>query len=225
MAFVSKTLLVLLGLALLSCALGNDERIVGGTIAKKKFRKFLSQLYIGGSFGCTGSILSDQYILTAAHCFDGISGRPNLVRRSFLYVGQRSADPDSSVPYYDFETVYMHKDYDESDKALRNDVAIVKIKQTLPSGSVHKVKLVSGPRPNKVVTVAGYGALNEDGTSASYAMQTKVVTKGFQECRNADRASFRNVLFKKYHVCAVSLGYPNEGRTDSCCTLFCYDPG
>ena len=52
---------------------GDDftTRIVGGQEATPHSYPFQVALFIGEGYFCGGSIISDQWILTAAHCIDG----------------------------------------------------------------------------------------------------------------------------------------------------------
>lgn len=46
-----------------------DSRIIGGTFSKEyEFPWLVALFHRGGSFFCGGSLINDQYVLTAGHC-------------------------------------------------------------------------------------------------------------------------------------------------------------
>jgi secreted trypsin-like serine protease len=45
-------------------------RVIGGTVANVKQYPFFAALWIDGSHGCGASILTKDFVLTAAHCQD-----------------------------------------------------------------------------------------------------------------------------------------------------------
>ena len=48
-----------------------DSRIISGTQAKKDMWPWQVSIYYNRQFICGGSIVSPQWIITAAHCVDG----------------------------------------------------------------------------------------------------------------------------------------------------------
>jgi len=57
------------------------SRIVGGTQAQKDEWPWQAMLAsTGGSQFCGGSLIADQWVLTASHCVDGASARQIVVR-------------------------------------------------------------------------------------------------------------------------------------------------
>lgn len=51
----------------------NGKPIVGGSEANKGYYPWQVAIYYDEDFLCGGSLLSDQHVLTAAHCFKGLS--------------------------------------------------------------------------------------------------------------------------------------------------------
>ena len=66
--FVKKTLALLPG----DCGLpGPADKIVGGEEATPHQYPWMAALFIDDKWFCGGSLISDQWVMTAGHCADG----------------------------------------------------------------------------------------------------------------------------------------------------------
>nr|CAD7570897.1 unnamed protein product [Timema californicum] len=94
-----------------------DGRIIGGEDAD--IIDFPYQLSLGyfSSHSCGASIISADWVLTAAHCVYGRSA-------SILAVRAGSSIRNSGGTLHYFEKVIIHQDYD--DDYLANDIAVIK---------------------------------------------------------------------------------------------------
>jgi secreted trypsin-like serine protease len=131
----------------------DTEMIVGGTAAPDGKYPWQVRLYssMGDSVGfCGGSIIGDQWILTAAHC---------LLNTDAVVVGYGSNDRTKTTKI-ESEKVIVNPAYVAGEKA---DVALVKLKKPIPNASAipfadaatAKTLLPAGA----TVTVTGWGAL------------------------------------------------------------------
>lgn len=195
--------------------------IVGGKVAKRAYRKHLAYVIVntksGSGFTCTGTIVGRRWILTAAHCVDSFNSSEDVdVSSSYAYISPRSLSKNLVKEYF-FKSVYVHKNYKPLGLDSRHDIAVVELAKNIQRSKYFPTTLGDAPRPKTNVIGAGYGVLNEDGTPTRFAMQTKVVAQSFRTCASRESNSIRKYLRNKLQVCATSLGFPNEGRTDTCC--------
>jgi len=96
------------------------SHIVGGTEAKPHQFPWQVGIFMDASYFCGGSIISDEYILTAAHCADGFS--------SFeVVIGAHEVRNPSEEGHLETTTrkAFVHPDWDSFN--LANDMAILKV--------------------------------------------------------------------------------------------------
>lgn len=214
-----KFLVLLYALVTIAHASKNIPQIVGGKRATRKVRRHLVKLELyyenGDSSICSGSILDRRHILSAAHCVYSSSETVEKAY-SYVYVGQKRSEPRNAEAFY-FEKVWIPDEY-YADEDSRFDIAVVKLDTEIPDELYYPIRIAKEPKPDKKVIAAGYGLTSDGGSDSKYAMQTTVISKSFDECYENDYEEAQDILSEKYHVCAVSKGWPDKGRTDSCRT-------
>ncbi|XP_031763541.2 trypsin-3-like [Galleria mellonella] len=179
-------------------------KIVGGTetnITSYPYQVYVEVLRGVLSYGCGGSILSDKYVLTAAHCLTGVS-------RVRVRAGSTSAS--SGGTRYTTFLYKIHPDYDPI--TSDNDIGIIRMvrKMTLDGVNTRAVALPSADTvidEGQNVVVTGWGATSEGGSGSDTLMVVTVPVVSLQSCNETYSNSITPRMF-----CA---GY-EEGGKDSC---------
>ncbi|KAJ8712907.1 hypothetical protein PYW08_008211 [Mythimna loreyi] len=140
-----------------------SQRVSGGWEAEEnQFPSTVSLRTVsdtGGVSACTGSVLTNQWILSAAHC---------LARR-YSYVvmlGQTNI----TTPGYMVETTerYLPDGYNQASSAVQtDDIGLLKLPRSIPYGdSIQPIRLQSSQRKNveyagKQLIFSGYGRTDD----------------------------------------------------------------
>lgn len=137
---------------------GAPERVVGGMTTQVGDHNWLVGFYYLGSFRCGGSLITNQWVLTAAHCFPSITGTANIV----FYVGAHSrTGTEAWVVRPTVNLAVRHPSYNSAN--FRNDIGLYRLSVAvafnenvgtvcIPDGSVSYV--------NVFCWAAGWGTMS-----------------------------------------------------------------
>ncbi|KAJ7320590.1 hypothetical protein JRQ81_020101 [Phrynocephalus forsythii] len=184
------------------------NRIVGGTAASIGDWPWQVSLHFRGIHLCGGSIITPEWIVTAAHCVEGTNSNPNywkafagILRQTemFSYKGHRVAK------------VIRHPDYDSTSKS--NDVALMKLQTPLYFnefiGPVCLPNYGMMFQPEQMCWISGWGALYQRGNTSKVLNAARVPLIDSLLCNNR---YIYNGLILPTMICAGYL----EGKVDSC---------
>ncbi|KAK9694490.1 Trypsin [Popillia japonica] len=181
-----------------------DGRIVGGEATTIEQHPYQISVQILGSHWCGGSIISDRYIVSAAHCF--------AYPTSWYSIRAGSSLHNSGGQVIAASSITNHPNYNPS--TADNDISIVFLASALTFGS--GVATIPLPAQNEYVAegslavVTGWGNLQEGGSAP---IQLQVV--GVPIVSNARCAALYSVLGWDVSDNMLCAGY-DEGGKDAC---------
>ncbi|NXC65721.1 TMPS2 protease, partial [Anhinga anhinga] len=184
------------------------NRIVGGSGAVLGQWPWQVSLHVQGTHVCGGSIITRQWIVTAAHCVEGQFSDPRSWR---VYAGILNQNEMILKHAYRVQQIISHPDYDTDSKD--NDVALMKLETLLSfTDTVQPVCLPNSGmmfQPDQQYWISGWGAEHQGGKTSNrlnYAMVSLI------ERSRCNSVSIYNGMIFPTMICAGYL----EGRIDSC---------
>ncbi|KAH8283622.1 hypothetical protein KR018_009584 [Drosophila ironensis] len=193
------------------CGLINTlQKIVGGQETRIHQYPWMTVILINNRFYCSGSLINDLYVLTAAHCVEGVPAE--FIALRFLE-HNRSQTNEDMVIRRSVAKVKVHELYNPL--TFDNDIALMRL---------HKPVDVENPflRPiclpivfqsfdHEVGVVTGWGAQREAGYASDTLREVDVLVITQSDCRN--HTSYRAGQITDNMMCA---GYISEGGKDAC---------
>ncbi|KAK6640424.1 hypothetical protein RUM44_012118 [Polyplax serrata] len=179
-------------------SLRTDPYIVSGTPAPKDAYPFIVSLRAKktNDFYCGGALVSDRFVLTAAHCIhDSIK---------FIEVGVGSNAIENQT-IHELEEAFIYPSY--TPLTTIDDIALLKLKK--PVTFSDSVQPILFPFPNRTdnlpVIAMGWGRTAADGPASEILLELKRNVLSNDECSN--RLAVGGSKIKSNHIC---LG-TNEG--------------
>ncbi|XP_066251746.1 brachyurin-like [Euwallacea similis] len=175
-------------------------RIVGGTVATRNGFPYQVALIINNSGFCGGSIISNQWVLTAAHCIDSATS---------VQVIAGAHNPSTTVNEptqvrIAAEARTVHKEWNR--QTLSNDVALLRASEIpITNDGISAIQLAasdSGTFAGSTATLTGWGRTSDASNSIAQELQVvelPVITNAV--CQS----SFGNIV-QEQHVCTSGAG-------------------
>lgn len=180
------------------------DRVKGGSSAQEGEWPWQASLKINGRHYCGASLISDRYLVTAAHCFQKTLNPKNYT----ISFGTRVTPP--YMQHY-VQQITIHEDYIPGEH--HDDVAVVLLtEKVLFRNDVHRVCLPEATQvfpPGEGVVVTGWGALSYNGKYPELLQKAPVKIIDTNACNSWEAY---NGLIQDTMLCA---GYM-EGNIDAC---------
>jgi trypsin len=195
------------------------QAVVGGKPVPDGKLPYVANVRVMGAFGCTGTLIASQWVMTAGHCgsatgslTQGVVPSPVAWPPQAYEVVLNSARADGEGgETHSVSDILVDSDYIVTNGS-GNDVTLMKLDE--PSKVAPMRIAAVGERakwnPGVLTTIAGFGATSSDGSEMPDRMQfAQVPIVSDSDCAKAyGDGSFD----AKTMVCA---GYP-QGGTDTC---------
>uniref|UniRef100_G1RLC0 Plasma kallikrein n=1 Tax=Nomascus leucogenys TaxID=61853 RepID=G1RLC0_NOMLE len=192
------------------CTTKTSTRIVGGTNSswgEWPWQVSLQVKLTAQRHLCGGSLIGHQWVLTAAHCFDGLP----LLDVWRIYSGILNlSDITKETPFSQIKEIIIHQNYKVSEG--NHDIALIKLQAPLNYTEFQKpICLPSKGDTNTIYTncwVTGWGFSKEKGEIQNILQKVNIPLVTNEECQKR----YQDYKITQRMVCA---GY-KEGGKDAC---------
>ncbi|XP_023015289.2 trypsin-7 isoform X1 [Leptinotarsa decemlineata] len=181
---------------------GDDGKIVGGMTTDISIYPYQVSIEYIGSHSCGGALIGETWVLTAAHCTDGVFPIFLAVRAGSSYQG-------TGGTVVRIKNKYQHKKYNSV--KFDYDIALLELSEPITSEYAEVVALPANntiPQEGEIGTVTGWGTTFEDGNLSKKLRVVEVPVISQTECRK----EYGKDIITERMFCA---GYP-EGAKDAC---------
>jgi len=159
----------------------STSRVIGGTTAKAGAWPWQIAMYFMGGFGCGGSLVNSNWVVTAAHCI----GRKPANGFKILLGGQNRQKPDGNEQVIGVSHIIIHPQFNLYGK-LNNDIALMKLSRpALFNNRVQPVCLPNqGEKPavGSKCYITGWGKMQHPGRSVSKLQQLPLTVQDSNKC-------------------------------------------
>uniref|UniRef100_A0A672M828 trypsin n=1 Tax=Sinocyclocheilus grahami TaxID=75366 RepID=A0A672M828_SINGR len=142
--------------------------VVNGSEAKPHYRPYMVSVQAFGQHYCGGFLISDEFVLTAAHCWKGFGTR-------MVVVGAHDLSDSNTLKRIGVKDYFPHPNYKIS--PIQNDIMLLRVTTSLPKDG-------ENVQENTLCSVAGWGDLWTVGEPSSRLMESNVYLMINRECYN-----------------------------------------
>ncbi|CAG9865503.1 unnamed protein product [Phyllotreta striolata] len=187
------------------CGVSNQEnRIVGGHPTGVNRYPWMARLVYDGHYHCGASLLTEDFVLTAAHCLRKL--KKSKIR---VILGDHDASTTTEIPAMmrAVSSIIRHKSFDAD--TFNHDIALLKLRK--PVEFTKQIRPVCLPKTGdpsgRTGTVVGWGRTSEGGMLPTVVQEVEVPILTQAQCKGM---KYRASRITNYMLCA------GKGTQDSC---------
>ncbi|KAK4311205.1 hypothetical protein Pmani_017268 [Petrolisthes manimaculis] len=186
-----------------------EPRVVGGSPTLPHQYPWLASLFYRGKLYCAASLVSDTFLITAAHCIKRVTmSRVEIVLGHYNKTNLREASRASRK----VGAWWAHPDFDR--RSYNNDIGVIKLDTPVVMNKyISPVCLpnlsATETYAGKTGIVAGWGRLEENGEPAKVLREVRVPIMTNSECKTKK--------YKPHEITDTMMcaGY-DTGKIDAC---------
>jgi secreted trypsin-like serine protease len=183
----------------------DDERIVGGVLVPINEVPWQISFRRHGSHICGGSIISEDFIITAAHCVCVDATCVQSVDPSIYTIRAGSSRSDSGGQIYEIESIVVHKGWNPTTTDF--DAAIGKMKtKIVMDANKQPIKMTVFPEKiaeGTVVMTSGFGLTQNVNEDMRDLRKVEVNVVSLSQCRATSGGECR---ITSNMLCAFATG-------------------
>lgn len=159
-----------------------EVRIVGGRPTGVNQYPWAARIVYNGQFHCGASLVSEDYVLTAAHCVRRLQ-RTKI--RVILGDHDQFITTETPAIMRAVTAIVRHRNFDSN--TYNHDIALLRLRKKVPfSKTITPICLPKEKTDHsgKIATVVGWGRTSEGGTLPGKLQQVNVPILTVNQCRN-----------------------------------------
>jgi len=197
------------------CGVDTTERIIGGRQADVKKHSWQVSFMSGANFFCGGTLINNNYVLSAAHCFRWYNSNKSLIiekdisnvifvfGRSDLYDPKKPESTDSSMQIRIPTEILFHPDH--IPQTYYADIILAPLDKPIVEYNNYILPICLPPSDLDIdgekVTITGWGATASGGGSSSHLQEVDVMVLPGESC-----LTYGSNYYEELQICAASPG-------------------